>query len=180
MKNMSNETYSVPKPMQAIYEQIIAITDGLCSALLNEEYTQMCRKMAATLCRKRPSPLLRGKSDIWAVAIVHTLAGVNFAYDSSQTPHITLTQLCEASHTSKTTVGTKASLIRRLLKIEVFDLDWTLPSRMDSNPMLWMLSVNGVLVDIRTMPLEAQIVAFENGLIPYIPALQLHPKPSAV
>jgi hypothetical protein len=171
MMNKSHTAHSVPKPMQAIYDQIIAITDGLCSALLNYEYTQMCRKMAATLCRKRPSPLLRGKIEIWAVAIVHTVASVNFAYDSSQIPHITLDQLCGESRTSKTTVGSKATLIRRLLKIDVFDLDWTLPTRMDSNPMLWMLTVNGFLVDIRSMPLEAQIVAFENGLIPYIPAL---------
>jgi hypothetical protein len=172
MNHKTNSAYSVPKPMQAIYEQIGAITDGLCSALLNDEYSHMCHKMAATLCRKRPSPLLRGKIEIWAVAIVHTVAGVNFAYDPSQTPHITLDQLCGASGTSKTTVGAKATLIRRLLKIDVFDFAWTLPSRMDRNPMVWMLTVNGFLVDIRTMPLDAQIIAFDKGLIPYIPALQ--------
>ena len=43
---------------------------------------------------------------------------------------------------------------------------------------VWMLSVNGFLVDIRTMPLEAQLIAYEEGLIPYIPALQSNPEPS--
>ncbi len=33
------------------------------------------------------------------------------------------------------------------------------------------LSVNGFLVDIRHAPVEAQIMAYEKGLIPYIPAL---------
>jgi hypothetical protein len=84
----------------------------------------------ATLCRKRSSPLLRGKIEIWAAAIVHTVASVNFDCDSSQIPHITLDQLCSASGTSKTTVGAMATLIRRLLKIDVFDVEWTLPSRM--------------------------------------------------
>ncbi len=42
-------------------------------------------------------------------------------------------------------------------------------SRLDSNPMVWMLSVNGLLVDIRRMPRELQIQAFEMGLIPYLP-----------
>ena len=177
MKTKDNTVYSVPKPMQAVFDQIVAISDGLCAAQLNAEYAQVCRKMAATLCRKRPSPLLRGKIEIWAAAIVHTIAGVNFAYDPSQTPHITLDQLCRASGTAKTTVGTKATLIRRLLKIDMLDIEWTLPSRMDRNPMVWMLSVNGFLVDIRTMPLDAQLIAYGKGLIPYIPALQSNPEP---
>jgi hypothetical protein len=30
--------------------------------------------------------------------------------------------------------------------------------------------VNGLLVDLRDMPREIQEIAFEDGLIPYIPA----------
>ena len=47
---------------------------------------------------------------------------------------------------------------------------WTLPSKMDENPMVWMLEVNGFLMDIRHAPRELQEAAFEKGLIPYIPA----------
>ena len=60
--------------------------------------------------------------------------------------------------------------IRKLLKIRPFDPEWTLPSRMDDNPLIWMLEVNGLITDIRLCPREAQVVAFEKGLIPYIPA----------
>jgi hypothetical protein len=45
-----------------------------------------------------------------------------------------------------------------------------LPSRVDRNPMIWILKVNGYMVDIRSMPREVQVIAFEKGLIPYIPA----------
>ena len=45
-----------------------------------------------------------------------------------------------------------------------------LPSRMEDNPLVWMLKVNGLITDIRLCPREAQVVAYENGLIPYIPA----------
>jgi hypothetical protein len=41
---------------------------------------------------------------------------------------------------------------------------------MADNPMVWMLEVNGFLMDIRHAPREAQEIAFEKGLIPYIPA----------
>jgi hypothetical protein len=35
--------------------------------------------------------------------------------------------------------------------------------------MVWMLSVNGVILDARNLPRELQEEAFEKGLIPYIP-----------
>jgi hypothetical protein len=171
----TRSTYSVPKEIRELYEALTHLTNMICTMYLNDEYAQMCRKLTAALCRKRPSPLAHGRVDIWVTAIVHTIASANFAYDATQTPHTTLDDLCEALETSKTTVGNKATAIRKLLKISVFDPTWTLPSRMDSNPMVWMLTVNGFVVDIRTMPLEAQMVAYEKGLIPYIPALQPNP-----
>lgn len=36
--------------------------------------------------------------------------------------------------------------------------------------IVWLLKVNGFMMDIRDAPREAQQVAFEQGLIPYIPA----------
>jgi len=44
-----------------------------------------------------------------------------------------------------------------------------LPSKMDSNPLAWMITINGLIVDARGMPLSVQQIAFEKGLIPYIP-----------
>jgi hypothetical protein len=41
---------------------------------------------------------------------------------------------------------------------------------MEDNPLIWMLEVNGLIMDIRQCLREAQEVAFEKGLIPYIPA----------
>ena len=36
--------------------------------------------------------------------------------------------------------------------------------------MVWMLQVNGLMVNIRHAPIELQRLAFEKGLIPYVPA----------
>jgi hypothetical protein len=33
-----------------------------------------------------------------------------------------------------------------------------------------MAEVNGLLVDLRQMPREVQMIAYDKGMIPYIPA----------
>jgi len=38
------------------------------------------------------------------------------------------------------------------------------------NPTIWMVKVNGFIVDIRTMPIEIQKQAFEMDIIPYVPS----------
>jgi hypothetical protein len=35
--------------------------------------------------------------------------------------------------------------------------------------MAWLITVNGFMVDTRSMPLEIQEEAYRKGLIPYIP-----------
>jgi hypothetical protein len=57
-----------------------------------------------------------------------------------------------------------------MLKMYQLDPNWCLPSLMDDNPMVWILQVNGLMVDVRHMPREVQVIAYEKGLIPYIPA----------
>ena len=59
-----------------------------------------------------------------------------------------------------------------MLKMHQFDPGWTVPSKLDNNPMVWMVEVNGFAMDIRDLPREAQAIAYEKGLIPYIPADQ--------
>src|SRR5690349_18156725 len=50
------------------------------------------------------------------------------------------------------------------------DPSWTLPALVEANPLTWMAEANGLLVDLCDMPREVQEIAFEKGMIPYIPA----------
>jgi hypothetical protein len=149
---------------------VVGMTDQFCRDHLNDEYLILCRKLAEKLARKRPSPLLRGKPVSWACGIVRTIGSVNFLDDSSQSPHMRLTAIDKAFGVGQSTGHAKSREIHDTLTIRPFDPDWWLPSRMDDNPMVWMLEVNGFVMDIRTCPRELQEVAFEKGLIPYIPA----------
>ncbi|MBS1250284.1 MAG: hypothetical protein MAG431_01877 [Chloroflexi bacterium] len=166
----SKHPYKVPKKMQTKFDEITALTDAFCEKHLSEEYAELARKMTAKLSRKRPSPLLKGWTKSWACGVVYALGQVNFLFDKSQPLHLEASELGEGFGVASSTGAGKAKLIREMLKINYFDHTWMLPSRIDSSSSVWMVMVNGLIVDIRNMPYEIQEIALEKGLIPYIPA----------
>ena len=161
---------TAPEDVQSKLQIVLEMTDQFCRDHLNDEYLILCRKLAEKLARKRPSPLVSGKPATWACGIVRTIGWVNFLDDSSQSPHMKLTAIDKAFGVGQGTGQGKSKEIRNTLRIGQLDPDWCLPSRMDDNPLVWMLEVNGFVMDVRTCPREMQEAAFQKGLIPYIPA----------
>ncbi len=153
---------------------VIGLLDQFCKEHLNEEYAVLCRKRAEKLGRKRPSPLLHGSPNAWASGIVRAVGGVNFLHDRSQTPYMRSTDIDHYLGTSPSSGAAKLAAIRKMFKMHQLDPNWTLPSKLDDNPMVWMLQVNGFMVDVRHAPREVQEIAFNKGLIPYIPADRQH------
>jgi hypothetical protein len=148
---------------------IVGLIDQFCREHLNEEYAVLCRRLAEKLARKRPSPLVSGKPNTWACGIVRTIGWVNYLDDRSQKPHMKLTAIDKAFGVGESTGQGKSMLIRKMLKIRTMDPAWSLPSRIDKNPAVWMIQVNGFLVDARFLKREIQEEALRRGLIPYIP-----------
>jgi len=166
----TTQSERVPKKMGAKFKEIVALTDRVCQEYLDEEYAQLARQATAALCRKRPSPLARGRADIWACGIVYALGTVNFLFDTSQDPHMGADELCAAFGVKKSSGANKAGVVRDTLDMFQMDPNWCLPSQMDENPMAWLIMVDGLIVDARSLPREIQEVAYQKGLIPYIPA----------
>src|SRR5271165_5631722 len=155
-----------------VLERIVAMMDQFCREKLNEEYAVLCRRLAEKLARKRPSPLLSGKPESWASGIVRVVGWVNFLGDPSQPYHMKMTDIDEGMGVSEATGSAKAKAIRDLFKTHPLDPEWTLTSRMEENPMVWMIQVNGLIADARHLPRGIQEEAVRKGLIPYIPADQ--------
>ena len=159
----------VPAALQEKFNAIAQATDAFCDPHLNDEYKQLIRLALAALCRKRPSPLLKGQENSWAAGAVHALGMVNFLFDASQTPHCKATDIWAHFGLAQGTGQTHSKKIRDALDMGQMDPQWTLPSSMDANPLVWMLEVNGVIVDARHLSLEVQDIAYARGLIPYVP-----------
>lgn len=163
-------TEKIPKSMADKFASITTLSDSFCEQHLNDEYRSMIRLAVAALTRKRPSPLLKGKENVWAAAAVHAIGHINFLDDYSQSPHCKPKVIYEYFGVAESTGQNKSKEIRNLLKMGPMSPEWTLPSRLANNPVVWMLQVNGLIVDIRHESLELQQIAYEQGLIPFIPA----------
>ena len=156
--------------MRARCESVVALTDAFCREHLDAEYGELARSMAAALCRKRPSPLASGQPRTWACGIMHVLGQLNFLTDKSTHPYMATADVCKAFGVGQSTAFAKGRVISDALHTNRMDPTWMRRDLIDGNPLLWMAEVNGFLVDLRTMPREVQEIAFEKGLIPYVPA----------
>ena len=159
----------IPKAMAEIYSAITALTDAFSGKYLDEEYATVIRRVIGALARKRPSPLAKGNANVWAAAAVNAVGRVNFLDDPSQTPHCKPKAIYQFFGIAESTGQNKSKEVRDVLKMGPLSPEWTLPSRLADNPMVWMLQINGMIIDIRQAPTELQELAYEKGLIPFVP-----------
>ena len=172
-KSGKKASRKMPAPMQdnrlMAADTIAELTDAFCLQYLNEDYRQLCEDMIEELL-DIDIPLDRGKPAGWAAGVVHAVGFVNFLHDPSQSPHMTSSQLAEGFGISQQTMQAKSRIIRDELDLIQFDPDWCLPALLEDNPLVWMIEVDGFIMDIRQTSREVQEEAYRLGLIPYIPA----------
>ena len=159
----------VPKARTELLADLIGLVDAFCSRHLNGEYRELCRQLASSICRKTV-PVHRGKREGWAAGVVYVIGRVNFLSDPAQTPYMKSEDVARGFRVSMSTMHAKARKIEDALKIMPLDPEWTLPSMIDTNPLVWMLEMDGFIMDVRQASREVQAAAYEEGLIPYIPA----------
>ena len=152
------------------FAAITALTDAFCEKQLNDEYRVLIHRVVGSLARKRPSPLLKGRENVWAAAAIHAIGRVNFLDDPSQVPPCKPNILYEFFGIAESTRQNKSKEIREALGMGPMSPEWTLPSRLADNPLVWMLQVDGLMIDIRQAPVELQRLAYDQGLIPFLPA----------
>ena len=97
------------------------------------------------------------------------LGQLNFLTDPSTQPFMTTADLWASFGVGQSTASAKARVITQALDTSRLNPEWSLPSLLDQHPLVWMAEVNGFLVDLRNMPREVQQIAFDKGMIPYIP-----------
>ena len=127
--------------------EILELLRAFSSAKLNEEYFELAEKLLGKMARKRHVPFETGKVEIWAAAIIHALGMINFLFDRTQTPHVTVQEIHEFFGTKGSTVGNKSKEIRDMFKLRQWDDEFGTREMQKQNPYnrLAVLS-NGMIV----------------------------------
>jgi len=156
----------VPTALE-LAQPLIAFSDDLCRTHLSEEYAELAKVLLLKLARKRPSPLLKGKPAIWVGAIIYAIGQNNFLFDKAQTPYMRGEDLAALVGSATSTLAAKAKEVRNLVRMrQGYDPDYICPSRLADAPGVWLIPVDGFIVDARHLEPEIQDELFRRKLIP--------------
>lgn len=121
--------------LKARENEVARMVTEFCNGKIDAEYATLCEKMVRKLGRKRTNPLERGRLEIWAAAVIYTVATMNFLFDKSFTPYIPSSDIFDFFGTSSSTVSQKAAQIRTMLKLKRYwDPDFSTRHMLENNP----------------------------------------------
>lgn len=169
MSSVTKKSNKVPLALNDKYKEIVSLTNDYADKHLDKEYKEFCQFLTAALARKKPSPLLKGKPNVWACGIIHALGFVNFLFDPNTKPFVQAAKLYADFGTSSSTGSNKSKQIRDMFDMFQMDPNWCFPSKLANNPLTWLVQIDGFMVDLRYAPRPIQEQAFEMGIIPFIP-----------
>ncbi|WP_127583532.1 DUF6398 domain-containing protein [Paenibacillus koleovorans] len=127
-------------------EKLLQLVKGFCEKYLDEEYEQLSCSMVEKLGRKRAVPFMSGKLEVWASGIIHAIGTVNFAFDKSFAPYISVHDICDYFGTAQSTTTQKSKTIRDMFKMSYFGGEFATQSSRRSNPFNDLVSINGFIV----------------------------------
>ncbi len=125
---------------------LIELAQGFCREHLDEEYEQLVVKMIEKVGRKRAVPFMSGKLEVWAAGIVHALGTINFLFDKSTHPYVSVHDICAYFGTAQSTTSQKSKAIRDMFKLGYFDNEFSTSSLQERSPFNNLVSINGFIV----------------------------------
>jgi hypothetical protein len=139
-------------------QKILELLRDFCTKKLDEEYAELAERLTQKLGRKRNVPFATGQPAIWAAAIIHALGTINFLFDKSFEPYISIDDINNFFGTSKSTTGNKSKQIRDLLKLDRWDKEFSTKKMQDSNPFANLVMVDGFFVPPNSIPEQYQLI----------------------
>jgi len=137
-------------------DEIREMIESFCAEHLNAEYAQLSKKLLQKLARKRDVPFKRGKSEVWAAAIIYAIGSINFLSDKSFEPYLPLSDISKLFGVSNSTVSNKARETRKMFRLDHFDQEFSTDEMHNSNPLNDMVMVDGFIVPISVLPDDLQ------------------------
>ncbi|MCK9449538.1 MAG: cyclin domain-containing protein [Bacteroidales bacterium] len=137
-------------------QKILDLLKEFCTKKLDGEYFELAERLIQKLARKRNVPFATGQPKIWAAAIIHTLGTINFLFDKSFEPYLSVDDINNFFGANKSTIRNKSRQIRNLLKLEPWDNEFSTQNMQESNPFANLVMVDGLIVPLDTLPEQYQ------------------------
>jgi hypothetical protein len=137
-------------------QQILDLVGEFCKEKLDNDYFELSKNLTLKLGRKRNVPFITGQTKVWAAAIIHALGTINFLFDKSFEPYVTLDELNDFFGTTNSTTGTRSKQIRDMLKLNYYDKEFSTGKMHGANPYNSVVMVDGFFVPLATLPEEYQ------------------------
>ncbi len=83
-------------------------------------------------------------------------------------PYVAVNALYEVFDVATSTAANRSRQIRGVLHMNPWDYRWLLLARLQDSPFIWMITVDGFIIDVRTASRNIQLLALEKGLIPFL------------
>lgn len=132
--------------------QILTLIKDFCKQKLDDDYFELSERLLNKLGRKRDVPFMSGRIEIWAAAVIHALGSINFLFDKSFEPYVTVDEINVFFSTNKSSTGTKSKFIRDLLNLGYFDEEFSTSHIKQNNPFERLTMVNGFIIPKDSLP----------------------------
>jgi hypothetical protein len=137
-------------------QEILDLVREFCAKKLDDEYFELSERLVQKLGRKKSYPLASGQAQIWAAAIIHALGTINFLFDKSFDPYISIDDINTYFGTSKSTIAGKSKQIREMLKLDRWDSEFSTQRMQEGNPFANLVMVDGLIFPVDALPEEYQ------------------------
>lgn len=135
----------VKKKIKEKREEIARMIEEYCKQYLDDEILELCTRLLDKMARKHNVPFLRGRISIWAAAIVHLIARMNFLFDQKASPSTSASDISFHFNTVPSTIGAKATTIEKLVKVRRFDPEFSTRQVLDIFAKSYMRAYNSRL-----------------------------------
>lgn len=113
--------------------QLIEMVSKFSDLKLDSEHKMLCVNLVERIDESEKISFNRGKLEIWASGIVYAIAQLNFLFDESFEPCITVDDICDYFKTNKSSSYNKAYDIRKKLDLKLKDKDLSSKMILSSN-----------------------------------------------
>jgi hypothetical protein len=136
--------------------QISELLKEFCALRLDEEYAELAQRMTCKLGRKKNVLFASGRPEVWAAAIIFALSTLNFTFDSSSNPHISIEDVDAFFGTKKASLVNRSFLIRDTLKINSRNKAFLTTKMKNNKSVSDLVMINGCMIPVSALSEEFQ------------------------